>query len=203
MKEFFRERRPHQGLTYDAYLEHWQELASRSPGEAEDKSERKLIHYYKYNWKRSQAVKTAYEPSEALRDAMARIDEPQLWMVITEPWCGDSAYNLTVIAEAAALSDQVTLRILLRDDNLDIMDQYLTEGGRRIPKLVAFDEAGDELFQWGARPAGARQLRSGLIEDGLDSGEVVQNLLEWYDDGGWQEVDDELADAVQSVAQAA
>lgn len=203
MKDFFRERRPHDGLTYDEYLEHWQELANTPPSEAEDKNERKLIHYYKYNWKRSQAVSEAYEPSEELKDAMARIDEPQLWMVLTEPWCGDSAYNLTVIAEAAQLSDQVSLRILLRDDNLDLMDQYLTEGGRRIPKLVAFDEDGRELFQWGARPDGARSLRRSLVEQDLDSGTVVQRLLDWYDEGGWKEVDDELAAEVQSVLQAA
>ena len=203
MKDFFRERRPHDGLTYEEYLEHWKELANASPRDAQDKSERKLIHYYKYNWKRSQAVTEAYEPSDELVAAMEGIDEPQLWMVLTEPWCGDSAYNLTIIAEAAQLSDQVELRILLRDENLDIMDQYLTEGGRRIPKLVAFDADGRELFQWGARPEGARTLRESLIEQDEDSGTVVQRLLGWYDDGGWTQVDDELAAAVQSVRQAA
>ncbi len=76
------------------------------------------------------------------------------WIVLTEDWCGDSAQNLPYIAKFAALNKNIDLRILLRDDNLDIMDLYLTNGkSRSIPKLIAIDSDGNELFVWGPRPA--------------------------------------------------
>jgi len=199
MKAFFEAERPHDGWSYADYLDHW-EQEKDTPLTAEmDAKERKMIHYKKYNYDRSQDVHAAYEPSGELRAALNAIDEPQLWMVLTETWCGDSAYNLPVIAEAAASSDRVTLRILPRDENLDIMDQYLTGGSRSIPKLVAFDEKGRELFTWGPRPEDVRALREELLEEGLDGMALIQKLLDRYEDGAWQAVDAELATAIRSA----
>ena len=196
---FFEERRPHNGRSYDEYVKYWRTKAATPLDEAADASARKRIHYYRYNLDRSAAVHEAYEPSEALREAVDSIKAPQLWMVITEPWCGDSAYNLPVIVEVAKLSENITLRILLRDENLDIMDEYLTNGSRSIPKIVAFTEGGTELFTWGPRPEGARALREQLIDDGKSKREVIDDLLAHYEDGGWSEVEGELAAALETV----
>lgn len=168
-----------------------------------DKEERKMLHYLKYNWRRQAEVHRAYEPSDDLKQAMKAIDEPQIWMVITEPWCGDSAFLLPVVAEAAEASDQVTLRILHRDENLDIMDQYLTDGSRSIPKLVVFDADGEEVFQWGPRPSEAADRYAEIREQDLPKEQQIQQLIEYYEDGGWQEVDEELAAAVSASATAA
>ena len=156
MKDFFADRRPHNGLTYADYRAHWREQKDQS-AEGLDPDERKTLHYLNYNWERQAHVHDNYTPSDDLESAVDAIDEPQLWMVLTEPWCGDSAFLLPVIAEAAQLNDDVTLRILLRDDNLDVMDQYLTDGSRSIPKMAAFSDDGEELFTWGPRPKGASQ----------------------------------------------
>jgi hypothetical protein len=199
MPDFFDEGRPHDGLRYDEYRDDWKRRTEDEPPEGADPSERRLHHYLNYNWKRQAHVHEAYTPSEALASAVEAIDEPQLWMVLTEPWCGDSAFLLPVIAEAAALSEDVRLRILPRDENLDIMDQYLTDGGRSIPKLVAFSEQGKELFTWGPRPDGARQKFAALQEQLDDKTEVIAELLDYYDEGGWREADEELAEAIQSV----
>ncbi len=207
MPDFFDARRPHDGLTYDAYRAYWQaqrdaplDTEHLSPDEL--RSARKTKHYLQYNWDRQAATHDAYAPSDALRDAMAALDEPQLWMVLTEPWCGDSAFSLPVLAEAAGLSAHVTLRILLRDDHLGIMDQYLTGGSRSVPKLVAFADApgtpadGAERFTWGPRPEAAQALFDELRDEGVPKPQIVQRLVDWYADGGFMEVDRELANAV-------
>ena len=199
MPDFFDEGRPHDGLRYDEYREDWRRRIEDEPPEGADPSERRMHHYLNYNWDRQADVHEAYAPSEAVQTAVEAIDEPQLWMVLTEPWCGDSAFFLPVIAEAAALNDKVTLRVLLRDDNLDIMDQYLTGGSRSIPKLVAFSEGGDELFTWGPRPEGARQRFAALQEQYEDKTELIAELLDYYSDGGWREADEELAAAIRST----
>lgn len=200
MPAFFDEGRPHDGLHYDAYREDWTRRLETEPSEEAAPSERRMHHYLNYNWERQTRVHEEYSPSEALQSAVESIEEPQLWMVLTEPWCGDSAFLLPVIAEAAALSDKVTLRILHRDDNLDIMDQYLTDGSRSIPKLVAFSEDGDELFTWGPRPEGAAEQFELLQEQYDDKMEIIADLLEYYtEEEGWREADNELAAALRSA----
>lgn len=193
MPSFFDNHRPQEGVSYAAYLEQWKTIAAQ-PMDGLDKRERKMRYYTRYNLERSQLVHDAFEPSTELREAIASVAAPQLWMVLTEQWCGDSAYNLPVIADAAALSAEVRLRILLRDANLDIMDQYLTDGSRSIPKLVAFSQEGEELFHWGPRPAGAVRLREELKASGASSAEMTKALLDWYANGGWQNVEAELVE---------
>ena len=200
MQAFFEAQRPHNGSTYEEYLADWQAEVSGGVTADMSKRERKIFHYTAYNVDRSEHVHAAYTPSDALRRALQSIETPQLWMVLTEPWCGDSAYNLPVVAEAAACTDAVTLRILPRDENLDIMDQYLTEGGRSIPKLVAFGLDGQELFTWGPRPAPLQAYRQQLIQEGVAGREVVQHLIDRYEDGAWRTVDEELAQALVSAA---
>jgi len=197
MPDFFDAGRPHNGLTYEEYREKWRAQKDRSKADL-DPEERKTLHYLNYNWERQTHVHEQYTPSDDLKDALTSIDEPQLWMVLTEPWCGDSAFLLPVIAEAAALRDNITLRILLRDDNLDVMDQYLTDGSRSIPKLVVFSEAGDERFTWGPRPDDARTLFASLQEEYDEKMNAIEELIAHYEDGGWKAADSELADALRA-----
>ncbi len=198
MPDFFDERRPHNGWTYADYRTHWQEQ-KEAPLDDPSPDERKMHHYLNYNWERQAHVHDRYTPSEELRAAMDALDSPQLWMVLTEPWCGDSAFLLPIIAEAAAQSEQVTLRILPRDENLDIMDQYLTGGGRSIPKLVAFSEEGEEQFTWGPRPEAARERFEALRAEHDDKMAAIEGLIEHYEEGGWREADAELADALRTT----
>ena len=193
MKDFFRDRRPHEGLTYDDYLAAWQAEKDAPLGHEAGKEARKRRHYVRYNYERSEQMHARHKPSTALQETVRRTEQPQLWMVLTETWCGDAAYNLPVIAHAAGLSEQIALRILPRDDNLDIMDQYLTGTSRSIPKLVAFGETGEELFAWGPRPAGAARRFEQLKASGKEKEAMIQELLAWYEADGGQQVDAELA----------
>jgi hypothetical protein len=199
MPDFFDARHPHNGLNYDEYREYWREQKDASP-EDPDPDERRLLHYLNYNWERQAQVHEEYTPSDDLRVAVTEIDEPQLWMVLTEPWCGDSAFLLPVIAEAADLTDDITFRILLRDDHLDIMDQYLTDGSRSIPKLVAFSSDGEERFTWGPRPDDAQQLFEKLRAEYDDKMEVIEDLIAHYEAGGWRQADVELAEVIQNLS---
>lgn len=198
MPDFFDERRPHNGRSYDEYRTDWREQKEASLDDPTP-DERRMHHFLNYNWDRQAQVHAAYTPSDEVRTAVESIDEPQLWMVLTEPWCGDSAFLLPVIAEAAALNDSVTLRILPRDENLDIMDQYLTGGSRSIPKLVAFSDDGTERFTWGPRPEPARKRFDTLRSEHDDKMNAIEGLVEHYEAGGWRAADAELADALRAA----
>lgn len=202
MPDFDVEDRLQHGLRYDEYRDHWKGRLEEAPPSGADPSERRMHYYLNYNWDRQADVHEAYTPSNDLRTAIDASNQSRYWMVLTEPWCGDSAFLLPVLAEAADVSENVTLRILLRDDNLDIMDQYLTDGSRSIPKLVSFSSDGEERFTWGPRPEQARERFRALQDQYEEKSEIIAKLLEYYDDGGWKEADGELAAAVRSAVRA-
>lgn len=75
-------------------------------------------------------------------------------LVITEDWCGDAIANLPVLARLAEASGKLELRIFLRDQNLDLADQYLKEGKyRSVPTIIFFTADMRQLGVWIERPA--------------------------------------------------
>lgn len=194
-----RDRTLSQGLTYADFRAQWDErLAAPTAGLTPDA--RKMRHYVKYNRDRSASVHAAYTPSERLRRAVAALPEPLTVLVITEDWCGDSAFELPVIADALDGAQNATLRILPRDQHLDVMDEHLTNGARSIPKLVAFGPDGETRFTWGPRPATGSAHRQTLVDQGLDKNAVIAGMVKWNEAGGWMAVDDELATLLEAQA---
>jgi hypothetical protein len=168
------------GLTYDAYRELLARAAETARPEGLQGQELERARYLPLNLRRSLRNEKTFAVSGELASAVAAIRAPQLWMVLTEPWCGDSAQNLPLIARVSQLSPQIDVRILLRDANLDLMDRYLTGGKQAIPKLVAFDTGGRELFVWGPRPRGAARLYDQEKQAGRTKEEIGEKLHLWY-----------------------
>src|SRR5258708_38830316 len=90
-----------------------------------------------------------------VKEQVVCVGRRQSWLVLTEGWCGDAAQSLPVMQALAQLNPLIRLRTLLRDENLELMDQYLTNGvSRSIPKLFAMDTYSlTVLFTWSPRPA--------------------------------------------------
>jgi hypothetical protein len=107
--------------------------------------------------------------------------------VLAEDWCGDAASLVPILAKLAHASpDTVDLRVLSRDENLDIMDQHLSHGGRSIPIAIVYDGQMQKLGWWGPRPGPAqamfreriRHFRAGRLKD--KSEDVFKPLMKWY-----------------------
>jgi len=137
----------------------------------------------KMNIPRIKRLDKRFEISIEMQQALDKIEHPQDWYVISEGWCGDSAQTLPLIAKIAANSDKVNLSVILRDDNPDIMNAYLTNGGAAVPKLIARDrETGKDIFTWGARPAKIQQMVMDYKAEFTlsDKAEFHKNLHLWY-----------------------
>ncbi len=187
-----------EGLRPNAYEHIWRERTGAGLAGL-DKEERKKLFFGRYNYERMERIQALYTPSEGIVHQMAEIDTPQVWMVLTEDWCVDSALVLPVIKSLASLSNFIDLRLLPRDDYPEVMDRYLTNGGRSIPKLIAWNEAGEEMFQWGPRAAGAVALRQELLESGADKQTILNALIDWYERGGWIEVEREIVNLLYAT----
>ncbi|NIR47329.1 thioredoxin family protein [candidate division KSB1 bacterium] len=179
-KDFFDARRAHKGMTYDEYLQLMQRTVENPDIESLDEQQKNRLEYTKLNLQRSQRIQRTYSVSDELCNLLEAIKVKQLWMVLTEPWCGDSAQCLPYIVKFSECNPLIDLKILLRDKNLDIMEHYLTDGKRGIPKLISFDEAGDELLQWGPRPQEAMELFRSEKDAGRSKPEIIEKLHLWY-----------------------
>ncbi len=180
------------GLTYGEYLQVLGRAAQQETRPEMTAVERNRLEYTRLNLQRTQRIAKTYRVSDPLRRALEAIDAPQRWLVISEPWCGDSAQCLPYIAAMAEAAPRVEMRILLRDQNLDVMDRYLTDGKRAIPLLVAADDQGRELFRWGPRPAPAAALFAEAQRAGTEKPEILEALHLWYGRDRGRTIDAEL-----------
>jgi hypothetical protein len=111
------------------------------------------LDYTKMNIQRMNRWDKTAKISSELEKAIVSVIQPQIWLVITEGWCGDAAQNLPFIAKVAALNPLIELKFVLRDENPDLMEGYLTYGAKSIPILIALTkDLSKELFVWGPRP---------------------------------------------------
>ena len=144
--------------SYEEYREMVNELFSKGKTTGDNHSE-SMMDYTKMNIQRMNRWDKKVELSEEMKDALARLRCEFDWIVISEAWCGDAAQNLPILGAIAKHSDKINLRIILRDENLEIMDDYLTNGGRSIPKLIVLDKnTRKEVTTWGPRPRVLQQM---------------------------------------------
>jgi len=164
------------------------------------KQSEELNDYTKLNLHRMQRLNKTVVLSESLKIAVNQIQFPQTWYVLTEAWCGDAAQNLPVLAAIAKLNPLIDLQLLLRDENPDLMDVYLTNGGRSIPKLIVVDGAFNEIFNWGPRPDGAQHMMEEYHKNPVKSfKEFAEDIHKWYATDKTVSVQKELLTLLDSV----
>jgi hypothetical protein len=80
-------------------------------------------------------------------------------LVLTEGWCGDAAQIVPFLNHLDEASDKLDLRLILRDEYTELMDNFLTDGGRSIPKVIVLNpDTNEVLGDWGPRPTAAQKL---------------------------------------------
>ena len=201
LNQFIMDKIRQNGYSYEEYSKRFIEEVEKTNPDELNEAEKELFEYKKLNMQRTQRIEKSYHVSEELKSEIMNIKDKQLWMVITEPWCGDSAQNLPYIAKAVSLNDNIDFRIILRDSNSDIMDLYLTNGTKSIPKLVAFDIDGNELFTWGPRPKASQDLIKQLKSEGIVKPELYEKLHLWYGRNRGKDIETELTEILSSVEQ--
>ncbi len=101
-------------------------------------------------------------------------------LVLSADWCGDAANSVPVVARLAEQTENLELRLLERDDHLDLMDEHLTGGtARSIPVAILLDGSGKERGWWGSRPADLQAwVKTAGME--LEKDERYKEVRTWY-----------------------
>jgi len=104
------------------------------------------------------------------------------WLVLTESWCGDAAHAMPVMNHLTKLTPNIDFKVVLRDENPELMDAFLTNGSRSIPKLIVLDNSTQKIMaEWGPRPSIATQLvKDFKNEHGTLTPEFKKDLQIWY-----------------------
>lgn len=166
-------------LNYDQYIEHYKEQVELKPTNEEEEM---ILHYTKLNATRMDRLNRTTTIPEEIASKMKAISNQYKWVILTEAWCGDAAQCLPVLNKLQELNENIEMNLLLRDSNLEVMDRYLTNGGRSIPKMIVIDKTKNEIVgTWGPRPKGATKLledyraKHGVIDD-----PIKKDLQVWY-----------------------
>lgn len=167
-------------FTYESYKELVKNLLSEGKSTGQNQSE-EMTHYSMLNDKRMDRLDKTIQLSDETISKLNSIETPQKWVLITEGWCGDAAQNVPIIAKMASVNPKTSLQIVLRDENLPLMDQFLTNGGRAIPKLIILNDNNEVINTWGPRPSEATKMVSDYKEKhGKVDAELKKQLQIWY-----------------------
>ena len=145
-----------------------------------------LLHYSELNEVRMKRLEKTLKLDPEVEITLQNLKSNQTWLVISEGWCGDAAQILPIIKLMSEASENIDLKLVFRDENDALMNQFLTNGSKSIPKLLVLDESFNLLNHWGPRPGGAKNL---IIEYKANHGIVDEAaktaLQKWYlDDKG-------------------
>lgn len=154
-------------------------LDGKSTGSVQTES---LLHYSKLNETRMNRLEKTVVISPENVERIELLQKNYLWLVISEGWCGDAAQLLPIMHKMETLSDNIDFKIVLRDENEELMNHFLTNGGKSIPKLIILDkETLQILADWGPRPKEATLLIKNYKEKHGVLDETIKTELQmWY-----------------------
>ncbi|WP_207436025.1 thioredoxin family protein [Sabulibacter ruber] len=181
-------------MNYQEYSAYFKDIMERAAAEQQPPYDNPdYLAYTKLNWSRMNRWFKTGELSKEFLEVVARIDRPQDWIVITEPWCGDAAHNLPFLEMAARENPLISISYELRDMAPFRIEQYLTNGTRSIPKVVIRDREGNDLGTWGPRPANCQRVYAELQREKAPFEKVKVEIQNWYNANRGEDLQRELA----------
>ncbi len=174
-------------MNFQSYLQYFESIIKNSEPPAPYNNP-DYFNYAKLNWSRTSRWLKHGKLSDEIKETVANIKNPQHWIIITEPWCGDAAHVVPFLQLIAQQNSLITVDYELRDAEPFRINEYLTNGGKSIPKLIVRNAAGDDIFIWGPRPAGCQVIYDKLKTENADFETIKLELQKWYNDDEGKEI---------------
>lgn len=184
----------HKGMSYQDYRTLVEQKVAQNSSTGLDQSQ-EYADYTSLNDRRMRRWDKTLKISEDVKARLHNFTGKVTWLVLSESWCGDAAHVVPVISKVAELNENIELKIVLRDDNEELMNEFLTNGGKSIPKLIMIDsETHTVLNTFGPRPAVATKLVADhKAAHGMILPEFKEELQVWYNtDKGQSTIEDLL-----------
>ena len=187
-------------ISYSDFVELINELTRNNSTTGEEKTEA-LINYTMLNQRRFKRWNKTLKVSEEVKKEVESFDKSITWLVLTESWCGDAAHVMPVMNKVAELNSNIDIKVVMRDEHSELMDAFLTNGNRSIPKLIMLDnDSGEVINSYGPRPSEATKLVNDYkTKHGKLTPEFKEDLQRWYNKDKGQNTVSDLIDLLNSV----
>jgi len=191
-------------ISYQEYKDLIVDLLAEGKSTGKNQTE-DLLNYSKLSKARMKRLDKKFTLSEKAGKIIQNSTKKHSWIVLTEGWCGDAAHALPIINKIAEGSENIDLRIVLRDENEALMNRFLTNGNKSIPKLIAFDtETNEVIDSWGPRPITATKM----VEDhkekfGALDANFKKELQVWYNENKGMHIEGEILELLCITANCA
>lgn len=158
-------------MQYDAYFELLEKLLAEGKTTGPEQTPERLEHA-KLNLSRMKRIGQQFQTDDESMALLKTQPDGIKFLFIVEGWCGDAAQIVPALEKMLQARGWES-RYILRDEHLEIMDMFLTNGARAIPAVVAIDAEGKVLSNhWGPRPA--------LLKDLVNHWKVEMSKDEWH-----------------------
>jgi len=180
-------------MSYSRYRDLVAQLTEEEKSTGPEQTEA-LSNYTQLNNRRMKRWDKTLKISETTTNVISALDKKVSLYVLTESWCGDAAPALPVMNKIAALNEHIALKVILRDDNIALMNRFLTNGNMSIPKLIIWDEEKQEVIgDWGPRPQPLAELVADhKAANGKLLPEIKEEIQQWYNTDKGQTILNEL-----------
>ncbi len=168
-------------IDYNTYRDLVSNLVAHNSTTGKEKTEA-LINYTLLNDRRMKRWDKTVKLPEDSKLKIKAFHKKMTWLVITESWCGDAAHIMPVINKVADLNTNIDYKVVLRDENEALINKFLTNGGKAIPKLIIIDNITNEVINtYGPRPSVAtKMVNSYKAKHGKLSPRFKEDLQRWY-----------------------
>lgn len=187
-------------MTFQEYRAYFESIVAKDPSDQTapyDQAE--YIDYTKLNWSRMNRWLKTGLLSDELKETIGKVTQPQEWIVITEPWCGDAAHNVPFLELMAKENDLITISYVLRDTEPFLIDQYLTNGTKSIPKLIIRNTDRKDLATWGPRPEKCQEMYAQLLNENADFEKIKTKIQIWYNANKGKDIQKEINELIKQI----
>lgn len=160
-----------------------------------------LLHYSKLNETRMNRLEKTIHLDQKTIKKLNSLRKEYLWLTLSEGWCGDAAQIVPILFKIASSTDKISLKVVFRDENEALMNFFLTNGAKAIPKVIILDKQTLKVVStWGPRPQGAAHLINSYKKQyGVVDETAKTELQLWYLHDKGLSVQKELTDLMLHI----
>lgn len=188
--------------SYDEYKALMLDLMKEGKSTGPIQSEARY-NFTKINNQRMKRLDKQTRLSEEAVSLAEKIDRDFTWLVLTESWCGDAAQTLPVINKFSEVSKKIDLKVVLRDENDELMNEFLTDGNKSIPKLIVIENDSRKVVSsWGPRTEKATKMiqdykkTHGKVDD-----KIKKDLQVWYNKDKGKHIEKEMISLLSLIVE--
>lgn len=170
----------------------------KSTGEIQNET---LFNFSKLNNQRMKRLDKQAQLSQGTVNKTREIEKDFTWLVLTESWCGDAAQTLPILNKFAESNEKIDFKVVLRDENEELMNRFLTNGSKSIPKLIVIDNSSQKVLKtWGPRTEKAAKMvydykkQHGKIDETLKT-----ELQKWYNQDKGSQIEKEMIEIINEM----